>query len=100
MAVGLVGMDERLPAFAVDLGVRQAGVVAEGPVDEEVVAVRVVLPDERRDRVGDGAEAFLGRAASSGPSMSVNGVRNSCETLEKNSVFARSSSARRSSRWR
>jgi NADP-dependent 3-hydroxy acid dehydrogenase YdfG len=31
---------------------------------------------------------------SSGPSMRVSGVRNSCEMLEKKSVFARSRSAR------
>ena len=51
-----------------------------------------------RSRWTAGSGSGSASASPSGPSMSVSGVRNSCETLEKNSVLARSSSASSSAR--
>jgi hypothetical protein len=52
-----------------------------------------------RSRCAGGSGASVSaRASSHGPSMSVSGVRNSWETLEKNVVLAASSSARASAR--
>ncbi len=47
-----------------------------------------------------GGVAASCRASSSGPSISVSGVRNSWLTLEKKAVFARSSCSSVSARWR
>ena len=60
------------------------------PQQAHAVAVR-----GRQALAARGCELAVGRASSSssGPSISVSGVRNSCETLEKNAVFARSMSA-------